>query len=135
MDPVGKAYRRTVLNGTTDPAKLPKDLRGPLAALKTKNVGNITHTPDLYTGVVTSVDGRITPITEQEWSNYWKHVTKGKVARDSGITTDMMRLAPPGLLGSYRDIANAALARGCIPDSWKREVICPIEKSEGAVRV
>ena len=41
----------------------------------------------------------------------------------------------PGLLGSYRDIANAALAGGCIPDSWKRGVIFPIENIEGVVMI
>ena len=41
----------------------------------------------------------------------------------------MLRLPPPGLLDSDWDIANAALAGGCIPDSWKREVMFPIEKN------
>ena len=91
-------------------------------------MGAVTLTPDLYTGIVTSVDGSIIPITEQEWLNHWKHVAKGKAAGDSGVTADMLRLAPPGLLGFYRDIANAALAGGCIPDSWKREVMFPIDK-------
>ena len=81
------------------------------------------------------MDGSIIPITEEEWSNHWKNVAKGKAAGDSRATTDMLRLAPPGLLGSYRDIANAALAGGCIPDSWKREFIFPIEKIEGTVRI
>ena len=29
----------------------------------------------------------------------------------------MLRLAPEGVLKSYRDIANATLQGGCIPDS------------------
>ena len=51
------------------------------------------------------------------------------------MTTDMLRLAPEGLLESYREIANATLAGGCVPDSWKREVIFPIEKIEGAAKI
>ncbi len=62
-------------------------------------------------------------------------MAKGKAAGDSGVTTDMLRLAPAGLLESYREIANAALAGGCIPDSWKREVMFPIEKIEGTIRI
>ena len=58
-----------------------------------------------------------------------------EAAGGSGVTTDMLGLAPPGLLGSYRDIANAALAVGCVPGSWKREVMFPIEKIEGTVRI
>ena len=54
----GNAYREDVLNGTTDPTKLPKDLRESLAALKTKKVGGIPLTPDLYTGVTSHVYGR-----------------------------------------------------------------------------
>ena len=66
VDADGKAYRGDVLNGTADPTELPRDLRESLAALKTKKVGGIPLTPDIYTGVVTSVDESIIPITEQE---------------------------------------------------------------------
>ena len=110
-------------------------MRESLAALKTKKVDGISLTPYLYTGIATSADGDIIPITEHEWESHWKNVAKRKAAGDNGVTADMLRLVPPGLLDSYRDIANAALAGGCIPDSWKREVMFPIEKIEGTVRI
>ena len=135
MDADGKAYCEDVLGGTTDPSNLSRDLRESLAALGTKKVDGVLLTTYLYAGVVTSADGSITPITEQEWSNHWKNVAKGKAAGDSGVTTDMLRFAPFGLLGFYRDITNAALAGGCVPDSWKREVMIPIEKIEEMVRI
>ena len=62
----------------------------------------------------------IIPITPVEWSDHWRYAAKGKATGDSGVTTDMLRLAPAGLLGSYLDIANATLSGGCIPDPWKR---------------
>ena len=62
-------------------------------------------------------------------------VTKGTAAGDSGVAPGMSRLTPAGLLESYMDIANAALTGGCIPDSWKREAMLPIEKIEGVVKI
>ena len=116
-DDEGKTYREEVLNETADPTELPKNLRESLATLKTKKVDGITVTPDLYTGVVTTAAGDIIPITEQEWASQWKNAAKGKAVGGSGVTTDMLGLAPPGLFDSHRDIANAALAGGCIPGS------------------
>ena len=62
-------------------------------------------------------------------------MAKVKAAEDSGVTTDMLRKAPTGLLESYRDIANAAPGGGCVPDSWKRRVMSPIENIEGTVKI
>ena len=135
MDAQGRAYREKVLEGTADASGLPRDLRESLHALRTKKVDGVQLTNDLYTGVVTTEDGAIIPITPEEWSGHWKSVAKGKAAGDSGVTTDMLRLAPAGLLASYLEIANAALAGGSIPDSWKREVMFPIEKIEGTVKI
>ena len=47
----------------------------------------------------------------------------------------MLRLAPGGVLDSYRDIANAALQGGCVPNSWKREVMFPTEKVAGTENI
>ena len=44
-------------------------------------------------------------------------------------------IGPEGVLESYRDTANATLKGGCIPDSWKLEIIFPIEKVEGTEKV
>ena len=46
-----------------------------------------------------------------------ENVAKGKTAGDIGVTTDMLMLAPAGLLNAYRDITNAAMTGGYIPDS------------------
>ena len=135
MDDPEKSYREGVLKGTADPTELPKDPRESLKATRTKTVDGVALIPDLYTGIVTTVSGEIIPISKQEWASHWEKVAKGKAAGDSGATADMPRLAPVGLLDSYRDIANAALTGGCAPDSWKREVMFPIEKVEGAVRI
>ena len=88
-------------------------------------------TPSLYTGVVTDEDGKIIPISTEEWSLHWKDVAKGNAPGDSGVTTDMLRLAPGDVLESYRDIANATLQGGCIPCPRKREVMFPTNKVEG----
>ena len=85
-------------------------------------------TSGLYTGVVTGEDRKIIPISKEGWEWHWKDVGKGKAADDSGVTIDMLRLHPGGVLESYRDIANATLQGGCIPDSWKREIMFPIKK-------
>ena len=88
-------------------------------------------TPSLYTGVVTDENGKINPISKEEWSRHWKNVAKGKAPSDSGVTTDMLRLAHDDVLESYRDIANATLQGGCIPDTWKGEIMFPAEKIAG----
>ena len=85
--------------------------------------------------MVTTAAGDIIPITPAEWDDHWRYVAKEKAAGDSGVTIDMLRLAPDGLLKSYLDIANAALAGGCVPDSRKREGMFPIEKIEGTVKI
>ena len=85
--------------------------------------------------MVTTAAGGIIPITPAEWDGHWRYVAKGKAAGDTGVTTDMLRLATDGLLKSYLDIANAALAGGCVPDSWKQEVMSPTEKIEGTVSI
>ena len=51
------------------------------------------------------------------------------------MTTGVLRLAPEGLLESYREIANATIGGGRVPDSRKREVIFPIETIEGTVKI
>ena len=51
------------------------------------------------------------------------------------MTTDMLRLALESLLKSYIDIANATLVGGCVPGSWKREVMFPVEKIEGTAKI
>ena len=105
----GKGYREKVLEGAADPTSLPKDLRGSLQALQTKTVDGVPLTLSIYTGILTGEEGEIIPISREEWSRHWKNVAKGKSPGDSGVTTDMLRLAPGDVLESYRDIANAAL--------------------------
>ena len=36
---------------------------------------------------------------------------------------------------SLPKIANAALKGTCVPDSWKREVMFPVEKIEGTIQI
>ncbi len=133
MDHIGTEYRNQVLAGTADSSSLPKDLQGSLEALQTKTVGGVRLTPALYTGIVTDDEGKIIPISKEEWSWHWKDVAKAKAPGDSGVTTDMLRLAPADVLESYREIANEALNGGCVPDSWKREVMFPTEKIAGRI--
>ena len=85
--------------------------------------------------MVTTAAGDIIPIAPAEWDSHWRYVAKGKAVGDSGVTTDMLRLAPENLLKPYLDIANAALAGGCVPGSWKREIMFPIEKIGGTVKI
>ena len=66
-------------------------------------------TPSLHTRIVADEEGAIMPISREEWSWHWKDAAKNKAPGDSGVTTDMLRLAPGDVLESYRDIANAAL--------------------------
>ena len=97
--------------------------------------GGVLLTSSLYTGVATDEDGKIIPISREKWSWHWKYVTKGRAAGDGGVAKDILRLASDGVLESYLDIANAALQGSCIPDSWKREIMPPIEKVEGTEKV
>ena len=131
----GNAYREEVLQGTADPSLLPSGLLGSLQALQTKKVDGVALSADLYTGVVTTAAGSIIPITPTKLSGHWKYVAKGKEAGDSAVTADMLRLVPEYLLESHSEITNAALAGGCVPVSWKLEVMFPIEKIEGAVKI
>ena len=129
------SYRQKVRKGTADPSQLPRGLRGSLQALQTKKIDGAALTTNLYTGIVTTAVGGIIPITPTELTDHWKCVAKGKAVGGSGVTTNMFRLAPAGLLESYREIVNAALSGGCMPGSWKREVMFPIEKIEGTLKI
>ena len=104
----GKDYREKVRGGMMDPSS-PPDLQGSMGALQTKTVGEVLLIPSLYTGVVTDDGGDIIPTSKEKWSWHWKGVATGKAPGDSGVTTDMLRLAPGDVLESYRDIANATL--------------------------
>ena len=53
---------------------------------------------------------------------------KGRRQGDNGVTINMLRLVPVGVLKSHRGIANAAILGGRIPGSWKRGVMFPIGK-------
>ena len=134
MDDKGRVYRK-VLEGTADPTELPKDLRQSLKALQTKTVDGVAHTPTCKQGPPRRRREKSSPPQNKSGQVTGKNVAKGKAAGDSGVTTDMLRLAPAGLFESYRDIANATLAGGCIPDSWEREVMFPIEKIEEAAKI
>ena len=67
MDQTGKNFREEVLDGTADPTSLPKDLRDSLQALRTKTVDGVLLTPSLYTGTATDAEGKIIPISQDEW--------------------------------------------------------------------
>ena len=117
------------------PSSLPKDLRGSLQALRTKTVGGVLLTPSFYTAIVADEEGKIIPISREEWPWHWTDVAKDKSPGESGVTTDMLRLAQKDVLELHRDIANAALQGDCVPDSWKREVMFPTEKVAGAEKI
>ena len=67
---------------------------GPYRPSKRKKIDGVALFADIYTGVATTAAGDIIPTTPAEWEGHWRYVAKGKAAGDSGVTTDMPRLAP-----------------------------------------
>jgi hypothetical protein len=135
MTPEGHKLRQKAVAGGTDSIDFPDDFAPLLSAFHQKTVDGQPIDPAIYEEKLVDASGAPRPISWDEWEKYWKRVAKGKAPGKSGITNDMIALAPPELQRNYLDHANVFLAGGPTPKEWKQEIIYPVAKVEGSIRI
>ena len=77
----------------------------------------------------------LAPITDDEWSDFWKHKSRTSSPGDSGVGPDLWREAPVWLHAFACRLYSAVLRLKVQPDSWRRDVLVPIPKKEGENRL